>query len=166
MANSFKKMMNFFGFAEEEENVPNNQQQLQQQMIVPDDEDEEEEVSRGPLDLFRGRKSNVVAIHNTPKKERVFLYEPQHYDDAQALADHLKTRCQVIVNLQRVDLAVARRIIDFLSGTVYALNGSISKLGPNIFVLTPETFEISGSISDDMGGEEEVTPDMLTGVHS
>ncbi|MOA50091.1 Cell division protein SepF [compost metagenome] len=54
----------------------------------------------------------------------------------------------MIVNLQRVRTDIAVRIVDFLSGTVYALSGSISKLGPNIFLCTPDTVEIQGSITE------------------
>jgi cell division inhibitor SepF len=92
-------------------------------------------------------KANIVSIHSQ-KSSRVVLYEPRSFDDAQEIADHLRSRRAVIVNLQRVRSEIAMRIVDFLSGTVYALNGSISKVGGNIFLCTPESVEIQGSISE------------------
>lgn len=66
----------------------------------------------------------------------------------QEIADHLRNRRSVVVNLQRVRSDHAVRIVDFLGGTVYALNGSISKLGPNIFLCAPDTVDIQGTITD------------------
>jgi cell division inhibitor SepF len=81
---------------------------------------------------------------------KVILHEPRSYEETQEIADHLRSRRPVVVNLQRVRSDQAIRIVDFLSGCVYALNGSISKIGPNIFLCTPDTVEIHGSISEIM----------------
>ncbi len=94
-----------------------------------------------------GRTNNVVSIHSQ-KNVRVVLNEPRSYDEAQEIAEHLRSRRPVVVNLQRVRTDQALRILDFLSGTVYAINGSISKLGSNIFLCTPESVEIQGTISE------------------
>jgi len=99
-------------------------------------------------------KSNIVSIHSQ-KSTRVVLVEPRTYDEAQEIADHLKSRRSVIVNLQRVRREQALRIVDFLSGTVYALAGHISKVGTNIFLCTPDSVEISGTISEMMAEETE-----------
>ena len=101
------------------------------------------------------RMSNVVSIHSQ-KNARVVLNEPRSYDEAQEIADHLRSRRSVVVNLQRVRTEHAIRIVDFLGGTVYALNGTISKLGPNIFLCTPDTVEISGTITDMLTEEFEI----------
>lgn len=94
-----------------------------------------------------GRANNVVSIHSQ-KNVRVVLNEPRSYDEAQEIAEHLRSRRPVVVNLQRVRTDQALRILDFLSGTVYAINGNISKLGSNIFLCTPESVEIQGTISE------------------
>ncbi|MNI39640.1 Cell division protein SepF [compost metagenome] len=93
------------------------------------------------------RGNNVVSIHSQ-KNVKVILYEPRSYDEAQEIADHLRSHRTVVVNLQRVRNDQAMRIIDFLSGTIYALSGSISKIGGNIFLCTPDTVEIQGSITE------------------
>jgi cell division inhibitor SepF len=64
------------------------------------------------------------------------------------MADHLRSRRSVVCNLQRVRPDQAVRIVDFLSGTVYALNGTISKVGSNIFVCTPDNVEVQGTITE------------------
>jgi cell division inhibitor SepF len=99
-------------------------------------------------------KNNVLSIHSQ-KNARVVLTEPRSYDEAQEIADQLKSRRSVIVNLQRVRRDQAIRIVDFLSGTVYALGGHISKLGSDIFLCTPDSVEVSGTISEILSEEAE-----------
>ncbi|OUN01285.1 MAG: cell division protein SepF [Paenibacillaceae bacterium ZCTH02-B3] len=94
-----------------------------------------------------GNKNNVVSLH-AAKTMRMVLSEPRTYDEAQEIADHLKFRRSVVVNLQRVRREHAVRIVDFLSGTVYALNGRIAKLGPLIFLCTPDNVEVTGTIAE------------------
>jgi cell division inhibitor SepF len=94
------------------------------------------------------RASNVVPFQAREKEGiRLILCEPRHYSDAQDIADNLRHRRPVVVNLQRVDKEQAKRIVDFLSGTVYALNGDIQKVGDYIFVCTPDHVDIQGTIS-------------------
>ncbi|GLX68277.1 cell division protein SepF [Paenibacillus glycanilyticus] len=137
------RFMNFLGLQEEEE-VVERERVVQQQP-------EEPEVETSPFEARRnskgGNNNNIVSIHSQ-KSVRVVLSEPRSYDEAQDIADHLRSRRAVIVNLQRVRTDLAVRIVDFLSGTVYALNGHISKLGPNIFLCTPDSVEIQGAITE------------------
>ncbi len=131
------RFMNFLGLQEEEEIVEREK--------FPAQEEEIETPSFEPRKNQRG--SNVVSIHSQ-KNVKVILYEPRSYDEAQEIADHLRSHRSVVVNLQRVRNDQALRIIDFLSGTIYALSGSISKIGSNIFLCTPDTVEIQGSITE------------------
>lgn len=109
--------------------------------------EEEHDALETVPDITRRNRNNVVSIHSQ-KHVRVVLSEPRSYEEAQEIADHLRSRRPVVINLQRVRNDQAMRIIDFLSGTVYALNGSIAKLGTNIFICTPDSVEIHGSITD------------------
>lgn len=95
------------------------------------------------------RANNVVPLHAARDREgiRLMLFEPRNYSDAQDIADNLRHRRPVVINLQRVEKEQAKRIVDFLSGTVYALNGDIQKVGDHIFVCTPENVDIQGNIS-------------------
>lgn len=144
------RFMNFLGLQEEEEVVERER--------IPQAEEQEPETP--PLETRRNTKSNnvnnVVSIHSQ-KNVRVVLSEPRSYDEAQEIADHLRSRRAVIVNLQRVRTDLAVRIVDFLSGTVYALSGNISKLGPNIFLCTPESVEIQGAITEMLAEENDYT---------
>jgi cell division inhibitor SepF len=78
----------------------------------------------------------------------MIMSEPRNYEDTQDIADHLRSRRSVVVNLHKARQDQAVRIVDFLSGTVYALNGTITKVGPNIFLCTPDNVDILGAISD------------------
>jgi cell division inhibitor SepF len=129
------KFMNFIGLQEEEEII-------EREEIV----NSTEETGTNNLDQRKG-KGNIVSIHSQ-KNVRVVLNEPRTYEETQDIADHLRSRRPVVVNLHRVRSDQALRIVDFLSGTVYALNGSISKIGPNIFLCTPDSVEIQGSITE------------------
>lgn len=131
----FNKFLNYIGVQDEEEII-------EREEVV----DTSEEVETNAFDK-RKNKGNIVSIHSQ-KNSRIVLNEPRSYEETQDIADHLRSRKPVIVNLQRVRADQALRIVDFLSGTVYALNGSISKIGPNIFLCTPESVEIQGSISE------------------
>ncbi|HHY74541.1 MAG TPA: cell division protein SepF [Bacillus bacterium] len=108
-------------------------------------EDEEHEV---PRRVTRSAKQNVVSLQSIQQTSKVILCEPRVYDEVQEVADHLKNRKTVVINLQRVNSDQGMRIVDFLSGTVYAIGGDINKLGPNTFICTPENVDIAGSISD------------------
>lgn len=93
------------------------------------------------------QKQNVVSLQSVQKASKVVLVEPRVYAEAQDIADQLKNRRAVVVNLQRIDREQAKRIVDFLSGTVYAIGGDIQKIGTDIFLCTPDNVEVSGSIS-------------------
>ncbi|MBS4207698.1 cell division protein SepF [Bacillus sp. FJAT-50079] len=100
------------------------------------------------------RKQNVVSLQSVQKASKVILIEPRVYAEAQEVADHLVNRRSVLVNLQRIQREQGVRIIDFLSGTVYAIGGDIQKVGKDIFLCTPDNVEVSGNISEIMGDNE------------
>lgn len=115
---------------------------------------EEDEYEPAPVETRKNQRGNVVSIHSQ-KNVKVVLYEPRSYDEAQEIADHLRSHRTVVINLQRVRNDQAMRIIDFLSGTVYALGGGISKIGGNIFMCTPDTVEIQGAITEILGDDPD-----------
>lgn len=135
----FKRMMNYLGLQEEEEEYVERQDAANHQI--------EAEAEPNVFESRAKNKNNVVSIHSQ-KNSRVVLCEPRSFEDAQELAEHLRSRRAIVINMQRLRSDIMIRIVDFLSGTVYALNGSISKLGPCIYICTPDSMEIHGSISD------------------
>ena len=80
---------------------------------------------------------------------KMILLEPRAYSESQQIADHLKKRNTVVVNMKRVTPDQAKRIVDFLSGTVYALGGDLQKIGGGIFLCTPKNVDVEGAITDD-----------------
>ncbi len=86
---------------------------------------------------------------------KMILLEPRAYSESQAIADHLKSRNSVVVNLKRVTSAQAKRIIDFLSGCVYSIGGTMQKIGVGIYLCTPKNVNIQGKISDDAQKDEK-----------
>ncbi|MEG0384241.1 MAG: cell division protein SepF [Solibacillus sp.] len=94
--------------------------------------------------------NNVVSLQaaTSLKNSKLVLVEPRVYAEAQDIAEQLKNKRATVVNLQRIDRDQGKRIIDFLSGTVYALGGDIQRIGTDIFLCTPENVEVSGEISN------------------
>lgn len=80
---------------------------------------------------------------------KMMLLEPRAYSESQQIADYLKARNAVVVNLKRVTPDQGKRIVDFLSGTLYAIGGDLQKLGGGIFLCTPNNINVEGKISDD-----------------
>ena len=80
---------------------------------------------------------------------KMILLEPRAFSESQQIADHLKKRNTVVVNMKRVTQEQAKRIIDFLSGTVYAIGGDLQKIGSGIFLCTPKNVNVEGTISEE-----------------
>jgi cell division inhibitor SepF len=123
--------------------------------FLDDEYDDAEEVFEEEVEPVRSPKNqlksqNVVSLQSVQKASKVILVEPRVYAEAQDIADHLKNRRAVVVNLQRIEHDQAKRIVDFLSGTVYAIGGDIQKIGSSIFLCTPDNVEVSGNISEIM----------------
>ena len=96
-------------------------------------------------------------IENVDEKgngSKMILLEPRAFSESQQIADHLKKRNTVVINLRRVTSDQAKRIIDFVSGAVYALKGHIEKIGSGIFLCTPNNVNIQGKITSDKESKE------------
>ncbi|WP_415425652.1 cell division protein SepF [Staphylococcus borealis] len=102
----------------------------------------------------KSNSKNVVTMNQSSQSysgnesSKMCLFEPRVFSDTQDIADELKNRRATLVNLQRIDKISAKRIIDFLSGTVYAIGGDIQRIGTDIFLCTPDNVEVAGSITD------------------
>lgn len=110
------------------------------------DNEEKVEVDNINEDEFYEPKE---AFSDSSKDSRMILFEPRAYSESQQIADYLKKRNAVVVNLKRVTPDQAKRIVDFLSGTLYAINGGLQKLGSGIFLCTPNNVDVEGSITDE-----------------
>ena len=76
---------------------------------------------------------------------KMIVYHPVSYEDAQNIIDNLKSRKPVIVNMEELDVSAAPRILDFISGAIYALNGTIAKISRGIFVVAPTNYDVIGN---------------------
>ena len=89
------------------------------------------------------------ALKENDGNGKMILLEPRAFSESQQIADHLKMRNTVVVNLKRVTSDQAKRIVDFLAGTIYAIGGDLQKIGGGIFLCTPNNINIQGKITDD-----------------
>ncbi len=115
--------------------------------IFGKDEEEENEYVEEESDVGQ----TATPVYNSEKT--VILLEPRAYSESQQIADYLKKNSSVIVNLKRVTPDQAKRIVDFLSGTLYAIEGDLQKLGGGIFLCTPHGMNVEGKITDDVPGK-------------
>ena len=124
--------------------------------IFKDPDDEE---LTGSEDEFYNINESDALAEADKSGNKMILLEPRAYSESQQIADHLKNRNSVVVNLKRVTSAQAKRIIDFLSGCVYSIGGTMQKIGVGIYLCTPKNVNIQGKISDDAQKDEKKQED-------
>ena len=95
------------------------------------------------------RRNKVVNIHATTQL-KVVLVKPERFENASEIADHLKDKRTVVLNLESTNKDVARRLIDFLSGVAYAGEGKIKKVAANTYIITPYHVELEGDLIDEL----------------
>ena len=100
-------------------------------------------------DVYYKTSKEEYSEQNGMAGSKMMLLEPRAYSESQQIADYLKNRSAVVVNLKRVTPDQAKRIVDFLYGTIYAIGGDIQKLGGGIFLCTPNNVNVEGNISED-----------------
>ena len=111
--------------------------------------DVDEDVEVGGDDTFYKTSREEFHEQNGAAGSKMMLLEPRAYSESQQIADYLKNRSAVVVNLKRVTPDQAKRIVDFLYGTIYAIGGDLQKLGGGIFLCTPNNVNVEGKISEE-----------------
>jgi len=127
------------------------------ELIFGFDDDDEMEFSAAvdaPLDFETpmpqpSKKSKVVNIAATTQL-KVVVVQIEEFDEAREVADHLRSKKPVVINLEKLEKDVARRVIDFISGAVYSLGGSIQKVSGGIFLIAPYNVDIMGDVRDEL----------------
>lgn len=109
------------------------------------DYEEEEEEPEGINKIF-GRKPKIVNMPQTQQIKMV-ISQPTTFEQSEEICNYLKERKSVIVNLEYVNKDVARRIVDFISGAVHALDGHIQKISNSIFLIAPTNYEIANEMA-------------------
>lgn len=103
------------------------------------------------------RTNKVVAMGEpTEKTAKIVVYEPRIYSDAKEIGNHLMNNRAVVVNFDQIESADATRIVDFLTGTVFAIHGEIKRIGQMIFLVTPANFQIDGSLAATLGTDDDI----------
>lgn len=96
------------------------------------------------------RKSNKVVNINATTQLAVVLVKPDRFDNAAEIADHLKDKRTVVLNLEQTNKDVARRLVDFISGVAYANEGKIKKVANSTYIITPYNVDILGDLIDEL----------------
>src|SRR5574344_1299274 len=99
-------------------------------------------------DEFYSISEKALKEDEAANGSKMILVEPRAYSESQTIADHLKKRNSVVVNLKRVTSDQAKRIIDFLTGCVYAIGGDLQKLGNGIYLCTPKNVSVQGKMTE------------------
>jgi cell division inhibitor SepF len=124
-------------------------------------DDVEEEQDYVEPEIAPTRSAKVIRMtENTKDMEtntemNMIIFRPTEYDQAQTIIDYLKLRKPIIVNLDEIEVSVAQRILDFITGAVYALSGDIKKAARNIFVVVPSNVEISNANDEQVADAQE-----------
>ncbi len=93
--------------------------------------------------------NKVVNIHTTAQMQ-VVLVKPDRFDNVSDIAEHLRSKHAVVLNLEATNKDVARRLVDFLSGCAYALDGKIKKIAISTYIITPYNVDIVGDLIDEL----------------
>ena len=110
-----------------------------------------------PQPSFRA-SSNVMSMAPAPVEKKssyrpsseVYVIKPQEFDDAQTVADFLKTGKTIVINLEGLEIDPAQRIIDFIGGACYGINGELKAISSNIFIAAPDNIEVSGDLREEI----------------
>lgn len=103
-----------------------------------------------------GSNNKVVSMNG--RGSEVYVIKPQEFNEAQTVTDFLKDGKTIVINMEGIELNAAQRIIDFIGGACYALDGSLQAISSNIFIAAPQDIEVSGDLRDEILNESTVSP--------
>lgn len=152
MAKMLDKVLNFVGWETEddleEESIDSSESSFNRDYLSRESFTQDftsRETTKKPF-------NRVVNIH-TNQQFKMVVVHPESFEDTQDICDHLKNKKPVVVNVESVEGEQARRIIDFLSGSIYALDGNIQKVSSNIFIVAPNNVNIMADFKDELRGK-------------
>ncbi|MCX7842783.1 MAG: cell division protein SepF [Clostridia bacterium] len=141
MAKLLNKMLNFVGWEEEEEIIEEEEETR--------DEPRQQNYINTGLASMKSKQNKVVNIHSASQL-KVVIMQPESIEEAKDVCDHLKNKKPIVVNLEDIEKESAQRIVDFLSGSVYALDGHIQKVAGSILLVTPNNVDIMGDFKEEL----------------
>ncbi len=152
LMDEFKKIIH--PYDDEDYDYEEEEQQFPTQRSGRDSYDDRRDDRRSASDDRRSgsddrRSSKVVNIHATTQL-KVVLVKPERFENASEIADHLREKRTVVLNLESTNKDIARRLIDFLSGVAYAGDGKIKKVSANTYIITPYSVDLMGDLIDEL----------------
>lgn len=138
------KMWNLLG-VETDDDEFGYEEDFDDTQAVPYEEEKEANVNVAPATPFSNKKNKVVGMPGM-QQVKVIISQPSTFEQSEEICEHLKEKKSIIVNLEYVNKDVARRIVDFISGAVYGLDGNIQKISNSIFLVAPTNYEITNEV--------------------
>ncbi len=121
---------------------------------IPYDASEETSVQAPAADSVR--QTSGISGGSSSAAIEMKIIKPEKFEDVKGIADHLLSKRTVVLNLENVNKEAVRRIIDFLTGTTYAIEGTIKKVSLNTYVITPKNIDVSAELGDQGGSQKEL----------
>jgi len=154
MSGFFKRTLSFLGLSDEDDmdfgdTTQENKRGLKNKRSKVKESKADTGINRSDErrgHFFNPRKQKRISLLSSAKdkaKSRVFVAEPKEFEEIQVIADNFKEDIPIIINLQKVDQDLAKRVIDFCSGLTYALEGNIKEVADKVFLITPYNVEVS-----------------------
>lgn len=141
-AKVINKVMGYFGFDENPQEEDENEEALGEM------EEEEEEEEKGRKS-FSKKGSKVVDIH-TAMTIKVVIVKPKDYEDCRGIADHLKSRKIVVLNVSDMETNADQRLLDFVSGACYALQATVEEVSSGTYILSPSNVEVTSDLKSEL----------------
>ncbi|MGN0153761.1 MAG: cell division protein SepF [Lachnospiraceae bacterium] len=107
--------------------------------------------------------SKLVSINsrnNNRSSSQVYVIKPQEFNEAQKVTDYLKEGKMIVINMEGIEVHAAQRIIDFIGGACYALDGSLQAISANIFIAAPQNVDVTGDLRDEILNDSTLSPEL------
>jgi cell division inhibitor SepF len=138
----FNRILDAVGLEEEE--FEGEEMMDDEEGFFEEEVEEQEEEQR----FSRRKQPKVVGLPSSAAKMRMLVFQPSTYEEAECIIDNLKARKPVIMNLDDLEVELGQRILDFVGGAVYSLNGDIKKVARSIFVVAPSNVDVAQSVDE------------------
>ena len=148
MSNVLNKVKTIFGFGDDEDNLDD----------IYDDEleidgKENDEMEDGIEPVISSKKNNKVVNIHTSSATKVNVVKPTSFDDATEICDALKNRRIVVINTSALENRIAQRLLDFISGSCYALGGALQEVEKSVYLLSPSNVEVSNEFKSEIASK-------------
>ncbi len=157
-------------FDDEYSEVPEDEGYAGEEESAEEEEDEEphkpilslrrKKKEAADSDEFEDGQGRVIQFHGREEGESVKVIRAQTFNEAQIVAEFLKEGKTIVVNLEGIEIGKAQRIIDFIGGASFAVDGSLKAISNNIFIVAPGNIEVTGDLRDELVNEDMLSPEL------